>query len=473
VVDECSTRRLSRAVVALLISNAALRMEHSMQAKDSSVEVRWMTTDRSVCVLNKARPVYVADVRNMVRAISGVSNEHQRLIVEGEELPEHASTLPEDVSVIKLVRSLTDARVTNITALHPSSMNFPELPAGDFRKVRKLADGINGKVYQYRYDHDDIGEDVAVKVIRTRNLHLIREAEPDERTAHLNPRPGRPTQAEDSLTEIGVLKLLAQQETSCRYILNLVDVFTAGDHTWLVTEFAEGGELFNVAALQSELAEHRIKVYLRQTLEAVEHIHRLHIGHRDISLENILLKNGEVRLMDFGIACRTHTSAGTPLRYYRTVGKDYYRPPEMHVPRDAQVAVRAPEDARPGEVQLVRTEDNYVCEVRYPEDVVQGAVCMAEPWGYAVPPADIYSTAICLFILAYGCQPWQRAMLSDRTFAWVYAHSPRGLERLIQSWRRRQTELSSEAIQLLLDMTSRNPTDRPSAAECLQYPWFT
>eukprot|EP00971_Amphidinium_carterae_P227198 4506589-Amphidinium_carterae.1 len=38
-------------------------------------------------------------------------------------------------------------------------------------------------------------------------------------------------------------------------------------------------------------------------------------------------------------------------------------------------------DASMRKVQLVHTMDNYLCEVRYPEDVVPGAVCLAEPWG--------------------------------------------------------------------------------------------
>jgi len=476
MVEECSpTARLSQAVVALVLSNVALRMEHSMQAKEPFVEVRWMTTDGSVCKLDRTHPVFVADVRNMVRQTANVPNEQQRLLVGGVELPEHASTLPEGVTVVELVRSQTDARVTDVTALHPSCLTFPELPTGQFAKVRKIADGINGKVYRYRYTRNDVAEDVAVKAMRNENVHLVREAEPDERTAHLNPRP-EPAQAEDALTEIGVLQQLKQQETSCRYILKLIDVFSAGDKTWLVTEFAEGGELFTIAKLsKTELPEMQIKTYCSQILQAVKFIHGLHIGHRDISLENILLKHGEVRLMDFGIACRTHTPAGTPLRYYRTVGKQFYRSHEMYVPRNPEVAVRAGDNAHPGEVQLVHTMDNYLCEVRYPEDVVPGAVCLAEPWGYAVPPADIFAVGICFFILAYKCPPWGRAMLSDPVFAWVQhkGHQNRGLEALTRAWKKRETELSSEAMQLLLDMTALKPADRPSAAECLHNPWLT
>lgn len=52
------------------------------------------------------------------------------------------------------------------------------------------------------------------------------------------------------------------------------------------------------------------------------YLHAHDIGHRDISLENVLLKNGVTRLMDFGMAAQTRRRCGTRLRYFRAVGKD-------------------------------------------------------------------------------------------------------------------------------------------------------
>merc|ERR1719408_745692 len=107
-------------------------------------------------------------------------------------------------------------------------------------------------------------------------------------------------------------------------------VYAEQQFTWLITEFAEGGELFDVAAAGG-LSETKIHEYMWQLLQAVDYLHKHQIGHRDISLENVLLKDGVVRLMDYGMAVRTCSSSGVSLRYFCEVGKDFYRAPEVYV----------------------------------------------------------------------------------------------------------------------------------------------
>merc|ERR1712178_604053 len=115
------------------------------------------------------------------------------------------------------------------------------------------------------------------------------------------------------------------------YLLRFQGVFIESRFTWLVTELAEGGELFSVAA-SGAVTESQVRRYMWQILQAVSYLHKHCIGHRDISLENVLLKDDVVRVMDFGMAVRSHSASGMPLRYFKTVGKDFYRPPECYVP---------------------------------------------------------------------------------------------------------------------------------------------
>merc|ERR1719408_1219834 len=154
-------------------------------------------------------------------------------------------------------------------------------------------------------------------------------------------------------------------------------VYAEQQFTWLITEFAEGGELFDVAAAGG-LSETKIHEYMWQLLQAVAYLHKHHIGHRDISLENVLLKDGVVRLMDFGMAVQSHSASGTPLQYFRAVGKDFYRPPECYVPASPEAAVVAPPAATPQGVAMVRTSSRHLCQVRFPQDVMPGRTCMAE-----------------------------------------------------------------------------------------------
>merc|ERR1719281_682320 len=91
-------------------------------------------------------------------------------------------------------------------------------------------------------------------------------------------------------------------------------------------------------------------------LQAVAYLHKHHIGHRDISLENTLLtKSGTSQVMDFGMSVRSHSSSGLALRYFRAAGKPGYRAPECYVPEAEEVTdVVCPADASPGDVRMVR-----------------------------------------------------------------------------------------------------------------------
>ncbi|OLP74463.1 Serine/threonine-protein kinase PLK4, partial [Symbiodinium microadriaticum] len=55
-------------------------------------------------------------------------------------------------------------------------------------------------------------------------------------------------------------------------------------------------------------------------LKAVEYLHEHNVGHRDISLENLLLRQGQVRLMDFGQAVLLRDAAGNAHYYFRLCG---------------------------------------------------------------------------------------------------------------------------------------------------------
>merc|ERR1719162_1607025 len=160
----------------------------------------------------------------------------------------------------------------------------------------------------------------------------------------MNPQKCLSPSSEDALTEIGVLTHLSKQRDLPLYLLKMLGVFSDNEHTWLVTEFAEGGELYNVAA-SGDVGEKQVQQYTSQLLQAVEYLHRHHIGHRDISLENILLRDGNVRLMDFGMAVCSHSSSRTPLRFFREVGKTFYCAPECYVPTQEVVSLTAPLDS--------------------------------------------------------------------------------------------------------------------------------
>jgi serine/threonine protein kinase len=313
---------------------------------------------------------------------------------------------------------------------------------------------------------------VAVKMLR--GEHLQRQAArssgspADERQIHLEPWKHH-HEAEDALSEIGVLRYLSKQPDLPAYFLRTLGFFAGGSYVWLTTELAEGGELFEVINRGEVLSEERSLRYTWHLLQALAYLHRHGIGHRDISLENALLKDGVAKLMDFGMAVRSRSASGTPLRYFLAVGKEFYRPPECYVPTNQTALVLAPAGAKAGDVVQVQVGSANLCEVRLPPDAVPGRTCRAQLWGYAVEPVDVFSCGICFFMLGYQCPAWPKATLSDSYFA--YAHrSGRGVASLLQHWGK--PLLSPEAMRLLTDMLTVDPAARPSAGECLGYPCF-
>ena len=55
--------------------------------------------------------------------------------------------------------------------------------------------------------------------------------------------------------------------------------------------------------------EKNISIIVRETLKALEYLHKNSIVHRDIKGNNILLSvNGEVKLSDFGLSLQTEES---------------------------------------------------------------------------------------------------------------------------------------------------------------------
>ena len=111
-------------------------------------------------------------------------------------------------------------------------------------------------------------------------------------------------------------------------IVTIYDVSVRSDAKYIVMEYIEGITLKNYMTKKGKLEFREIIMYTEQVLRALEHAHQKGIVHRDIKPQNImLLKNGIIKVMDFGIA--KLPNAETVTVKDSAIGTVYYISPEQ------------------------------------------------------------------------------------------------------------------------------------------------
>lgn len=157
---------------------------------------------------------------------------------------------------------------------------FPDtVPLKDFapyKILRLLGQGGMGVVYLA--EREDLGNQVAIKILRDAWLH-----------------PSRRERFESER------KVLAQLNHPC--IAHLYDAHTFSDGTpWFVMEYVEGLPLTDYCRTHNCNVDRRLQLF-RAACEAVQYAHEHAVIHRDLKPSNIFVKNdGSIRLLDFGIA---------------------------------------------------------------------------------------------------------------------------------------------------------------------------
>jgi len=114
---------------------------------------------------------------------------------------------------------------------------------------------------------------------------------------------------------------------SHKNIVSIYDVAIYPDIKYIVMEYLDGITLREYLDNKGALPWNEACIYILQVLRALEHAHSKGVIHRDIKPQNIILqKNGEIKVMDFGIA-KIPTSAA--MSGDKAVGTVYYISPEQ------------------------------------------------------------------------------------------------------------------------------------------------
>lgn len=273
--------------------------------------------------------------------------------------------------------------------------------SGHFEYVKKLQDASRnyGRVdLMRRIEHD--GTEVAVKQMPNSWI----QTGPDEF------QKKRAKENEQPWNDLAFLRLLKSKGFTP--ICDLLGIFRDDSHTYVVTTLASAGDLFEWCESANRPKpgperEAQILPVAGQIFAAVEWLHQLGVAHRDLSLENILVADGEtIKIIDFGMATVTRECPCTT----QSPGKQSYQAPELF---------------------SSRSYDPFL--------------------------SDAFSLGVVLFTLAVGNYPWMSTKPGrSKSFSLVASEGPRSfLEQ-----HRLARALSNALVSLLAALLQPNPSSR-------------
>ena len=110
-------------------------------------------------------------------------------------------------------------------------------------------------------------------------------------------------------------------------IIKLYEVFKDDRKLYLVFEYVEGMDLFDYITESNWIKEEKARYILQQIVATIDYLHSIHICHRDIKLDNIMVDTGthQIKLIDFGFS--TKFTDRESLR--GKIGTPYYVAPEV------------------------------------------------------------------------------------------------------------------------------------------------
>jgi serine/threonine protein kinase len=228
--------------------------------------------------------------------------------------------------------------------------------------------------------------------------------------------------AENPLTEITALQFIGDNHPN---IMGQIECCTDEDNIYSVMRYCPGGELFDFIDAHGPMSYGQARAMFRQLLNGLSHLHGLGIGHRDMSLENMLYDGKDLYvIIDFGMCLRLRPgpSAGLfcPLLKQSICGKRNYIAPE------------------------VLRED----------PVFNPMQC------------DIWAAGVILFIALTGVPPVDTATTADERYMMI---SQGRLLEMLQTW---QMDLDEDVVDLVQRIMRPVPQERLTLAQIINHKWM-
>lgn len=197
-------------------------------------------------------------------------------------------------------------------------------------------------------------------------------------------------------------------------IINLYKIYESDSTISLILEYFPEGDLFQRLLKRNRFQEKNAAKLMMNLLEVLNFLHENHVIHRDLKLENILMKcsdnDFEIKLCDFGLACISGDKQ--ELR----CGSPGYIAPE------------------------ILNRQQYTSKV------------------------DIFGAGVILYVLLSGQFPFQGKDPGE-----ILLKNKQCKLRFSEKCWKKTSEYAVDFVRRLLDP---DPTTRLSAAEALRHPWF-
>ena len=196
---------------------------------------------------------------------------------------------------------------------------------------------------------------------------------------------------------------------------------------FIVQELAAGGEFFSILMHCGAFREDIACYYFKQLIDGLEYLHNQGIIHRDLKPENLVLDaEFNLKIVDFGLASIINKNTTTKAVLHSGVGSQPYSAPEVY----------------------------YIKELYGNQ-------------GYDGEAADIWSTAVILFVMLTGRPPFLRPL--DKT----YGSDLRRCKHYINILKGKgYNDISTTASDLLKHLFIPNPKGRLNIKQIKKHIWL-
>ncbi|KAG7821256.1 hypothetical protein KL928_001340 [Ogataea angusta] len=165
-----------------------------------------------------------------------------------------------------------------------------------------------------------LGKGSTGRVLLATNVHTGQKAAVKVVSKSMLGSDGHDASAPDASLSYGIEReIIIMKLLNHKNVLRLYDVWETDTALYLVLEYVEGGELFDLLVESGPLPENTAVEFFRQIILGASYCHSLGICHRDLKPENLLLdKQYNVKIADFGMAALEssdrllETSCGSP-----------------------------------------------------------------------------------------------------------------------------------------------------------------